>query len=328
MSGRRDLVLVADVHLGRDDPDLEPFCAFLAARAEDTAVLVLLGDVFSLWLGREKFTEPHHHAVLAACRRLRAQGVRVVFIEGNREFATARWRGDAFDEVGEATAEAPWAGRRWYFAHGDLLNREDRRGLLFRALIRSAPVVGAFGLLPARVGLRLAARIERALRSRNLRHKTSIRRARFDRYAEWLASRGYDAGVIGHLHVELALELPAAAGPARRLYVLPDWRTGRRMLRVPPEGEPVFESSGPPRPSPPAVVEVREERGTAEMTLECEVRCASGLPVAIGSGHGPEVRRGRVVSYDPARPRTVVATFEAGPPIQAGDRLLGVERSR
>lgn len=324
MSERGDMVLVADVHLGRDDPDLEPFCAFLRARARDTAVMVLLGDVFSLWLGREKFTESHHRAVLDACRELRRAGVRVVFIEGNREFATARWRGDAFDEVDEARAEAPWAGRTWYLAHGDLLNREDRRGLLFRSLIRSRPVVGAFGLLPARTGLALAARIERSLRSRNLRHKTSIRRARFDRYAAWLAARGYDGGVIGHLHVELELELPCPGAAPRRLYVLPDWRTGRRVLRIPAQGEPRFESPGPARPNPPAVIEVRERAGRAELTLERAVAAAPGTRVAVSSGHGPEVRRGLLVSCDPAA-RHAVVRLEPGPPIQAGDRLLGVD---
>lgn len=324
MSG--DLVLVADVHLGRNDPDLEAFVAFVEERRRDTAVLVLLGDIFSLWLGRAKFTQPHHRRVLDACAALRASGVRVVFIEGNREFAAASWQGSAFDHVAEDMTAEPWAGKRWYLAHGDLLNREDRRGRAFRAVIRSAPVLAAFGALPPATGMRLAARLERALRHRNMRHKTAIPGARFERYASWLADRGFDAGVIGHIHVERALELDAGDGRTRALYVLPDWRTARRYLRVPREGSPRFTSWGPPRPDPPSIVRVDERARELVIELDSLKPPAPETPVAVTGGHGPEVRRGRVTRIDENAPATIVVELEPGPPARVGDRVLGLTR--
>lgn len=324
----RDLFAVADVHLGENDPDLDDFCAFLAARAEDASVVVLLGDIFSLWLGREKFTLPHQRRVLDVCAALRAQGVRIVFIEGNREFMTREWQGRAFDEVALAVTEAPWAGKRWYLAHGDLLNPEDRRGAAFRAFVRSSLVLRLFGMLPSRAGLALAARLERALRHRNMRHKTAIPRSRFESYAQWLAGHGFDAGAIGHIHVELALSLGAADGRERLLCVLPDWRTARRYLRVPPAGPPRFEAWGVPRPDPPTIVEVDESREHLRVVLDAPVDASVGARVAVSSGHGPEVRRGLVIA-SPAQDGTrLEMRLEPGPPARVGDRVLGIERRR
>jgi UDP-2,3-diacylglucosamine pyrophosphatase LpxH len=317
----RDLVVVADVHVGRNDPELPEFLAFLAALSADTDVLVLLGDIFSLWLGEPRYTEAHHAAVLDACRDLRRRGVRVVFIEGNREFSVARWAGDAFDEVGDQMAAEPWAGRRWLLAHGDLLNREDRPGRLFRAAIRSAPARWFARALPRRWGIAIADRVESGLRHRNLRHKTAIPAERFARYADWFAGRGYDAGAIGHIHVEMTLDLAGPDGVARSLFVLPDWRSTRRYLRIPRRGGPFFTSWGAPREVAPAIVEVREERDRARLTFDRATGLAAGARVALDSGHGSGRRRGTVLSVDARDPRSLVLELDPGPPLQVGDRL-------
>jgi UDP-2,3-diacylglucosamine hydrolase len=319
----RDLVLVADVHVDAVDDELRDFLAFLDARAADTAVLVLLGDIFSLWLGREKFTLPHHRAVLEACSALRARGVRVVFVEGNREFGAGAWTGRAFDDVADRVAVEPWSGRRWFLAHGDLLNRDDRVNRLFRWWVRSPAVLGLFGLLPARVGLRAGAAIERHLRHRNLRHKTSLPRERFARYGAWLAGRGFDAGAIGHVHVEMELDVVSPHdGRSRSLYVLPDWRTTRRSLRIPREGAPRFEGWGELRDVPPAVIGVEERPDATLLRFDRPVPVGTGAEIRIDSGHGSGSRVGHVL--EPAEPdRSVLRVqLSPGPPIQVGDRLV------
>lgn len=316
-AGAGDLVLVADVHLGAGDPELPAFCAFLRERAADTAELVLLGDIFSLWLGAPKYCGPQHHAVLDACRVLRRAGLRVVFVEGNREFLASCWEGDAFDLVAADTAAEPWGGRRWYLAHGDLLNREDTRAAAFRRVVRSAPVAALARALPARAGLALARRIESGLRHRNLRHKTSIPERRFAGYAGWFAERGFDAGAIGHVHVELSLAFEGG----RALYVLPDWRSTHRYLRIPRTGAPEFRAFGAPRPIPPAIVEVREAGDRAELTLDRATDAAPGAALAVTSGHGPEARLGALVARDAEDARRVVVRLEDGAPLQVGDRV-------
>ncbi len=316
-----DVVLVADVHIGPEDPGLDDFLAFLRERAGDTATLVLLGDIFTLWLGRPKFTADHHHAVLDACRELRSEGVEVVFVEGNREFSAGVWEGDAFDRVSDRHAVECWGDRRWYLAHGDLLNRQDRANRLFRAVVRSGPVQRAFGLLTPRAGARLAARIERSLRHRNLAHKTSIPPERFAGYARWLARQGFDAGVIGHLHVEMAHQLVGDDGRVRRLFVLPDWRSGHRYLRIPPQAAPRFEAWRGAAAPAPAVVEVRRlAEGRVALTFDGPTGCGEGERIVVDSGHGPGGRVGRICAAE-AESRRLVVELEPGPPLQVGDRL-------
>ncbi|RMG45095.1 MAG: hypothetical protein D6718_08475 [Acidobacteria bacterium] len=312
----RDLVVVADAHVGPDDPELAPFLEFLAARAGDTDRLVLLGDIFSLWLGEEKFTLPHHRAVLDACAALRAGGVRVTFIEGNREFSAGVWRGRAFDEVAESVSAAPWAGRRWLLAHGDLIDPADRRGHAFRALIRSRGVRRAFALLPARAGLAAGARIERALRHRNLPRKTDVPPSRLRDYAARIAARGYDAAVIGHLHVEMTVR----DGPGAELFVLPDWRSTHRYLRIPRSGEARFEWHGPATPLGPAILSVRERDGRAQVRLDRPWAAPPGTRVRIAGGHGGPPRAG-VVRRTEAGGFEIDLELAPGEPIQAGDRI-------
>ena len=47
-----DLVFVGDVHLDRDDRQLQPFLAFLERLGRTSRQIVLMGDLFNLWIGR------------------------------------------------------------------------------------------------------------------------------------------------------------------------------------------------------------------------------------------------------------------------------------
>ncbi len=318
----RDLVLAADPHVGRDDPDLPAFLAWLAARKDDAGTVVLLGDLFSLWLGLPRWTEPHHRAVLDACADLRAAGVRVVLVEGNRELWAEPWAGRAFDVVArEWRHEAP-GGPRWLFLHGDLLNRDDRRNLAFQAVVRSGATRAFFRALPAGAALAFGRRLERALRGRTRRARTAPAPGQLAAWARELARRGADAVALGHFHVELQRP-PAGPGEAELLLV-PDWRARRRHLRIPAEGEPRFEDGGPP-PARPRVVSAEPATGGAlllrlggPVTLP-----APGAPVAVDAGEGPEVRRGRLVEVRGAAEGPVLLVrLEPGPPVRPGDRLI------
>lgn len=323
-----DLVVVADAHIDCVEPDAREFETFLEGLGGTTAELILLGDIFALWLGEPKYTLPHHEVILAACRRLRGRGVRVVFVEGNREFGGRRWQGDAFDEVGDERILEAWGGRRWRLSHGELLNREDWPGRIFRRAVRSRAARGLLRALPAGAGLKLARRVARLLGRLNLRHKTAIPDARFARYGSWLAERGFDAGVIGHVHVELALDAAGPASGGGKLFILPDWDSTRRFLRIPEQGAPRFEGWGGAGPPAPAVIAVHERRGVAALRLERAPGLASGDACAISSGHRSQARAGRVILVDPDDPARLTVGLVPGPRIQIGDRLTSVPPAR
>ncbi len=321
MSRQGDILVVADAHLTDGDPEVEAFCRFLGSAASDAAAVVMLGDIFSLWLGARSLTRPCHTRVLEAVAALRGRGVAVGFVEGNREIGVSRSWGTAFDAASSSGLVAEHGGRRWFFAHGDRARSGSAAERGFRALLHSRAVQAAFFALPARTGLALGARIERALRVRNLRAKVSIRRADLEAYAERLAAEGIDAAAIGHLHVEM--RVGAEPGARALLHVLPDWRSGRRFLRIPereaPRVEP-FEGGPAVRP---AIIDVVERGSEAELLLDGPADLDAGSAVVFCSGHGPDVRRGRVVRLggSSAEGARLVVVLEPGPPLQAGDRL-------
>jgi len=319
----RDLVVAADPHVGRDDPDLPGFLAWLAARREDAGTVVLLGDLFSLWLGLPRWTEPHHRAVLDACAGLRAAGVRVVLVEGNRELWAEPWAGRAFDVVArEWRCETP-DGTRWIFLHGDLLNRDDRRNLVFQAVVRSRWTRAFFRALPAAAALGVGRRLERALRARYRRPRTAPAPAHLAAWARDLRRRG-TAAALGHFHVEL--HRPAGGPGETDLWLVPDWRAARRYLRIPAAGVPRFEEGGPPPGPRPRIAGAEPAPGGSLL-----LRLAGPVPlprpgafVAVDGGEGPEVRRGRILEVrgDADGDTVLVVRLEGGPPVRPGDRLI------
>ncbi len=320
---RDALVVVADAHLDRDDDETASFCEFLNERASDAATLVLLGDIFALWIAHPKHTLAHHRRVLDAVRRLRANGVRVLFVEGNREFGVDRWQASEFDTVALSVTEEPWGERRWYLAHGDRLDPSDWKTRVLHAVLRSSLVLNTLATVPASWGLSFGDRLERSLRRRNLRHKTALPRKRLEDYAEWLASQHFDGGVIGHIHVAFDMRVPTD-GVTRRLFVLPDWRSSHSYLRIPRRGEPELLAWRGGRDRGVAVVAIQERPKDCALTLERATELRRGQRVVLHSGHGEGTRAGTVLTSDGLH---VTVQLASGAPVQIGDRLAPDSRS-
>jgi UDP-2,3-diacylglucosamine hydrolase len=226
----KDLVFVGDVHLEEEGEDLEAFLSFLDALKERAARVVLAGDLFNVWLGARDLERPHQTRVVGKLEELRRAGVVVRYLEGNRDYRVA----SAY--VGTALDDAPRdglverVGRRSIFAiHGDLANPDDRQYRTWRRFSRSAPVWGAFRALPVGTRLRLADRIEASMRRSNPRFKAAFPEDVVRRYAGTFLARGHQAVVLGHFHVEREID--------GRIFVLPEWKSSRRHLRVDPRGE-------------------------------------------------------------------------------------------
>lgn len=249
MSGdasKGDLIFVGDVHLDQDDPALPAFLAFLGRLEDSASCVVLLGDLFQLWLGDRALELPHQSAVLDAFRRLRRRGVRVRYLEGNRDFHLARaYAGDALDDAGDTGIEERFAGKRIFAVHGDLTNPDDRQYRTWRAFSRSRGVWLALQALPARRRLALAASLERRLRKSNPDFKGRFPEGAVRDYGQSFLARGMNAVVLGHFHVEREL-VSSAPSPVGRIFVLPEWKGSRRHLRVAVSGEMEFVSSENP----------------------------------------------------------------------------------
>ncbi|ANM29086.1 hypothetical protein ABI59_04960 [Acidobacteria bacterium Mor1] len=235
MAGR-DLVFIGDAHLDRDDPDLPDFLAMLEALKQTARRVVLIGDLFNLWIGRREMEQPHQTAVLKKLAELRAAGISVHYVEGNRDYRIApAYIGESLDGAGDQGIHEEQGGLRLYAIHGDLVNRDDKQYRRWRWFSRTPLFWGLFRLLPRRRSLKLAEDLETRLRRTNLAHKQVFPEEQVRSYAaEFLAD--HDAVILGHFHVEKVLEAQPPSPPGK-IWILPLWKDDRRYLRITPEGE-------------------------------------------------------------------------------------------
>ena len=227
------VAFVGDVHLDGGDAPLESFTRMLRRLSETCDSVVLMGDLFNLWIGHPQLQLEHQREVAKTLREIRSAGVEVHYIEGNRDFRIGRaFRGDLFDTAGETGLVQRVGGRSLWAIHGDLANRADRLYRTWRRLGRSASFWFCFNLLPRGVRLALATKLETWMRGTNLQQKVSFPHDMITEYASGFAANGHDAVVLGHFHVEKHWQLDGGAG----VYVLPLWTAEQRVLIADGEG--------------------------------------------------------------------------------------------
>jgi len=195
------IALLADAHLGGPGGGAAPLVAQLEAlEGQGAERLVLLGDLFQAWVGLPSFESPEVTAVVAALRNLRRRGLRIDYVEGNRDFFL---RGgpyaDAFDaitlEVGFETG-----GTRYLAVHGDGLNDRDWKYRFWRRLSKSGPVEWGVRRIPRRLARRLVAATEERLSQTNFKHRAELPEAAIRAYAERRLAEGHDVLLLGHFH--------------------------------------------------------------------------------------------------------------------------------
>ncbi len=238
----RDLVFVGDVHLDRGDAALAEFVSYLRGLAERARRIVLMGDLFNLWIGSPELEQEHHREVLGALAAMRAQGTEIHYLEGNRDYRVSRIHlGAAFDAVSTEGLHEDWGGRPIWAAHGDLVNRHDAQYRAWRRLSRSQPAWWLFSAIPRGRRFAIAESLERKMRGTNVAMKREFPEREIREYAAPHLTTPGAAVVLGHFHVER--ELRAGAGGEGRIFVLPEWKGSRRHLRVTAGGDYRFENA-------------------------------------------------------------------------------------
>jgi len=228
--------VIADLHLdlGRAD-GAERFLRWLGS-ISDLPRLVVLGDLFDVWVGPAQERMPGAPAVLDALRDRVGRGTKIDVVHGNRDFlldATFEARTGArvhphglIGRIDRSAEGGP--DERVVLLHGDELCTRDKAYQRLKRVIRSRPVAGVAPHLPLPVATFLA----RALRRtsvRALETKPPDSKLLQEAACRWHAY-AYDAGTIvcGHAHAYRDMRL--AAGP--RWIVLDAFGGDRDVLEV------------------------------------------------------------------------------------------------
>ncbi len=241
-------VFVADAHLNQDDDHTRAFVSLAERAAAENAALFLLGDMFDLWFGAPGLTFGFQEPVIARLRELRRNGLRLYYVEGNRDFYLKRaHEGTTFDVVSEKPMQAAVGALRIRLAHGDEVNRADLFYRFWKTVSKNALAYGLLSLVPPPIALPLTKRMERTLKATNLRFKGDFPEQDCRSFALRTFDEGCDFVILGHFHRELFVRFDDAK-PTRVLAVLPSWREGHRHFYLTAAGDCGFRTFTPGEP--------------------------------------------------------------------------------
>ena len=220
--------VVGDVHLCPEEPDVvDGFVAYLQSLAGTGGTLVLLGDIFDLWVGKQQQDDPVPSRVLGELKALADGGTHLVYMLGNRDIG---FRGvDTVDfDIWPDPVTVVLGERRVLFTHGDQLCTADHGYQAMRRFLNGA------GGKALEHGLPFPARRWLGEGTRKLSMRETGKKPRADMgidYAEalrWMEAHDAQAIVAGHVHT--GVHHRHAGPPEREILVLKDWERGGSVI--------------------------------------------------------------------------------------------------
>ena len=222
----------ADCHVGRRPGDEGPFLEALETAAVSGArAISLLGDIFHFFIAHRNYETPAIARFLESVDRLRAAGVPVTYVEGNRDFFL---RGSYVESRFERVCDEQvfeQGGRRFLLTHGDLLNEADRPYRFWRALSKNPISRAALDFIPRRAGNRLVWKVEARLYRSNFKHKTRLPVEMIRAFAARRFREGIDVLLLGHFHRSWSETVDSG-----RVEILPAFVEERRWMEIADDG--------------------------------------------------------------------------------------------
>ena len=227
-------LFISDLHLDPERPAITSLLGrFIDGEARGADALYILGDLFEAWVGDD---DPSAAGAFVAgkLRALRAAGVPVYFIRGNRDFllgeAYARRAGM---RILPDPAVVTLYGAPTLILHGDLLCTDDTAYQQFRAQTRDPRWQAGFLAQPLQARLDFA---EKARAASQARHGELVAQGTADAIGDvsgetvrvWFARHGIRRMIHGHTHRPAIHD----EGGGHTRIVLGDWYEQGSVLRV------------------------------------------------------------------------------------------------
>ena len=255
-------IFLADAHLNQDDDHCRTFLQMASIATAEDVPMFLLGDMFDLWFGVAEFTFDFQKPIVARLKELRNRGLRIVYVEGNRDFYLGReHEGTTLDLVCIGNLQFMVGGLQVHLTHGDTVNKADLWYRFWKTISKSRIANRLVSYLPNWLFLPMAKRLERKLKRYNRRHKESFPEESCRRYATDRFAEGTDIVMMGHFHQEKlmsqdrdadinrGLGTDIGAGERKKLVaVLPSWKEAYRYFYIAADGSMGFRSFAPEEP--------------------------------------------------------------------------------
>ncbi len=217
------LFVVSDLHiLGVDDPLYIPLVSLLKEKAQAGDTVVLAGDLFDLFVGNKRVFRERYASFLEAVRGAGERGVRIHYIEGNHDFLIRPvFTGVQGLTIHSHDVSVEIGGRRFYFGHGDTVDRSDYPYRVLRFFFRSPLMKALVYALPGKWIDRIGKSSSSYSRQKKPLLPKDLPIARMERlrcaYRSFAAEKlahGYDFVVLGHSHDldEMTFQVGGKAG--------------------------------------------------------------------------------------------------------------------
>ena len=219
------IALIADAHLGSRSSDVERFLKHLADIEKlGISELILMGDIFHFYIGLDKWSRYYPESLFTCLLTLKERGVKVVYLEGNRDFFLKKSPLESSVSLISLTYRFSLDGKVIHTEHGDLINREDRWYFFWRSISKSRMILTLLHLLPAPFLLPWVKGMERNIK-KTRKKKRKIPLKQVEDYS--LSLSGADLVITGHFHYERVLEIAE-----KRVIMMPDWQKNEKALLI------------------------------------------------------------------------------------------------
>lgn len=254
---------ISDLHLSEQSPKTSAAFRLYLSTTPAQAV-VILGDLFEVWVGDDVAQDPWITGTMAALVGASQRLPCVALMVGNRDFLMQR---DWLHAQGLHALEDPCTlvafDRRWVLSHGDALCLDDTAYQAFRKMVRAPEWQAEFLRRPRAERMALAQRMREGSRahqaSPSVMHSADADPALTQ---AWLEAAQADGIIHGHTH-RPALHQPAVAGAATssQRWVLSDW-----------------DLDGPPEQTPRAEILRLTQRGLGRVDWTQSVAASAAKP--------------------------------------------------
>lgn len=204
-----DWIFVGDAHFVRGDKGRRGhFASFIKKNRPQLATLVIMGDFFDFWFGFRDCSslKKEYKDILEILEGLKADGVRVIYLEGNHDFSLGSYmREELGIEVYDRAAEIELRGKRIYLAHGDRISPTLDHWIL-TGLLRNRFAYQVISLLGSRLVMAIARRWSASSRGRNM-ERSPVVIARLRSFARRKLKQGLDAVILAHTHLPEAITM-------------------------------------------------------------------------------------------------------------------------
>lgn len=217
------VAVFTDLHLQPSAyPEIVSFAVSLQALIGKADAVVILGDLFESYIGREDFIHPAFDPVRQMIAALDASGCKVYLIRGNRDVLlnASDARHLNFTVADSIICTAP--SGKVLLTHGDAFCLGDLPYQRLRRILRRPGMRTVLRALPYGIRIRLAKRLRKYSVQEVARKPLDSMMLTLPRVASVMQEEGVKKAWIGHLHTSAEHDL----GDGLALRVLPAWEPG------------------------------------------------------------------------------------------------------